>query len=77
MFSLLGVHYYFRLTSVYYVKSTKQILAGVRPPSPLFGNAKILTGPVIALNPQGDSTWPKAFLSYCIILSLFLTQYSD
>ena len=32
MFSLLGVHYYFRLTSVYYVKSTKQILAGVRPP---------------------------------------------
>ena len=34
MVLLLGVHYYFRLTPVYYVKSTKQVLAGVRPPPP-------------------------------------------
>ena len=39
MLSLLGVHYHFSLTSVHYVKSTKQILTGVRPPLPLFGSA--------------------------------------
>ena len=31
-FSLLGVHYHFKLASVHYDKYTKQILAGVRPP---------------------------------------------
>ena len=36
MLSLLGVHYHFRMTSVHYVKSTKQIMAGVRPPLPPF-----------------------------------------
>ena len=51
MFSLLGVHYYFRLTPVYYVKSTKQILAGVRPPLPLLGNARIFTAFVTATPP--------------------------
>ena len=51
MFSLLGVHFYFMLTSVYYVKSTKKILAGVRPPLPLLGNARIFTASVTATPP--------------------------
>ena len=42
--SLLGVHYQFKLTSVHYVKSNKKILAGVKPPLPLLGNARILRG---------------------------------
>ena len=38
----VGVHHHFKLTSVHCVKSTKKILAGVRPPLPLLGNARIL-----------------------------------
>ena len=40
--SLLGIHYHFKLAFVHYVKSTKKILAGVRPLLPLLGNARIL-----------------------------------
>ena len=41
MFSLLGVLDHFRLTSVYYVKYTKQILAGVRLSETLLGTPHI------------------------------------
>ena len=34
--SLLGINYHFRLASVQYVKSTKKILAGDRPPLPFW-----------------------------------------
>ena len=45
-----GVNYHYRLASVQDLKSTKKILAGVRPP-PLFGNAKILKAPIIPIGP--------------------------
>ena len=49
--TLLGVYYHFKLASVHCDKSTKKILAGVRPPLPLLGNARIFTASVTATPP--------------------------
>ena len=65
MLSLLGVHYHFRLTSVHYVKSTKQILAGVQPPTAFLVMPRFWR-PLLLLHyiPKGNPLGPK--LSWAI-----------
>ena len=89
MLSLVGVHYHFRLTSVHFVKFTKQILAGVPPPfwqcqdfeSACYPNPSLTEAPQTLMYTE-QYTYSEVYISrslqlpdHCIILRSVVLEH--